>query len=83
MGKKPTMLVVWDFVKTLTFKAREFGQLRVLLFNILYKAVTRKELTADELDKLRFICQYLDYDSIRRMEKFLIENEVKITGRIW
>jgi len=83
VSKKPVMLVVWDFVKTLTFKAREFGQLRVLLFNILYKAVTRKELTPDELDKLRFICQYLDYNSIMRIEKFLIENEVKITGRIW
>jgi len=83
MAEKPLMLIIWDFVKTLTFRGKEFGQLRIILFNILYRAVSTKELKGDDLERLRFICQYLDYYSIQLIEKFLIERNVRIYGRIW
>ena len=83
MAEKPLMLVIWDFVKTLTFRGKEFGQLRIILFNILYKAVSTKELKGDDLDRLRWVCQYLDFYSVQLIEKFLIERNVRIYGRIW
>jgi len=83
MAEKPLMLVIWNFVKTLTFRGKEFGQLRIILFNILYRAVSTKELKGDDLDRLRWVCQYLDYYSIQLIEKFLIERNVRIYGRIW